>query len=689
MDDRRQNLTTLTRCMPGDIVVLCRSDHIKLCLSMGRGRLSVKRHPLDEAEGTIHMKNALIDKSNRNEVFESIVQQFGSITEHHHPPRARTTSSSHKKMWPLGLPTSVNAMLLCHMAETTIALEYDANCSIVSESDSFVVASFLARLETTVAGYKSVLRKSNHGNDFESLGCPQVQLTEARLLVLALLRCNREVIVDTTCKCIDLLVDFMGICTTWGIFKNNGVTKDDFALCELSGFIARFLVVTSTLVDLVQATRRDFQSSVEALCHVIRKTHYHPPEPEDQHARQRQVHSSDPHQTITDDDGQDEDDCFWYTREHSFMGLFGDWECPFIPVRRYHAPTSTSVDEDLPDAHTLPERTKKRCSRLLEQCLRLGFDVAPCDNCYLIYSAWNAAVRIRPLLITPDEWWKASMSKQIKPKDTLNEMSARALLLIRDRTLTVHCALHPETWNKFSSSSKWQSMLCKTFSRLRRRAVGNELEDAPEILQNSVSDAVQLLASLQESALFKGKQENDNERLSPVVFSALTSAIVHLEFLTSEHTTPTYDCIQAMMEEDASSAVSDGGGERHASSNRAGVATRVSKKRRKDSSASADRALGRLPRHGAFDMDDFHDNAGDEFDDHSDGGKAIELTSSFQNIEISSKVSSLQINCNSIPFQQTTMPIMQKKMKRILKLWLAYTNAACLFWAPPLSIQIG
>jgi len=450
---------------------------------MGRGPICSNL----DVESSRPSISPLLDKGNRLDILTFIASKFN------------TDASVHKSMWPLELPAAVSAMLLSHAAFYAGLQDKD-----LEPWNNFLIESFILRFEDVFTSYASLLTSASPTNDERG----QIfQLSDARLFTLALCVSTRDKIINSTTKLTDMLLDFVDLC------RFTDVSKNDSHICEVSGFVARLFLVLSTIVDLVQAKSRDFASCVQGLIKIIGNIDYHHPQAIDQ----RQT--------------EHEDDCSWYSREFSFLGLFADLECPSIPVRRYN--TSGHHEECVT---ALSDAYKHRFNELLEKLFCMGFQVAPSDNCYLLFLVWNAAARTRPVMVS--NWWDYSLVEYVNGPDpsSIIQMAAKTMIAVRDRTISIYCRLHSDALKHFSSI---QPLLCSSLTNSLKQGFLNE-SDA-NLLENSVADAVNLLENLSERC-----NESSIVNLPRSFFSALSSVLIHIEYLVSEHTVPREDCINVL-----------------------------------------------------------------------------------------------------------------------------------------------
>lgn len=71
----------------------------------------------------------------------------------------------------------------------------------------------------------------------------------------------------------------------------------------------------------------------------------------------------------------------WYHCERTFMGLWGDWECPAVP--------QINVAADPPNWALVTEKSLQNMRTSLELAFTIGFETARTDQCYLLFAAWN------------------------------------------------------------------------------------------------------------------------------------------------------------------------------------------------------------------------------------------------------------------------------------------------------------
>lgn len=478
------------------------SDHIKVCLVIGRGRASpTPPFQISEANQLSISKPCLINSSTRLDALKIIAKYLVKSNGY----GARIEPSTWR--WPLVMPLAFHAILLSNLASERLAGSVEE-----VDPERFLVNAFMHSLEDATSTEEAIGgSKTNREHVF--------LLWDARLFVLALIRLPREEFVEKTRRIILLFSKFVSSIHSSGFSRVSGF--DAFS-SAVAGFLSRILVVISTLFDLLQAPISYAVPIAMNLAKAASTAHYHVPEVED---FQKSYH---------------DEECSWYVREQCFMGLFMDWECPFVPCPLRNV-SSTGSDIELKPSEKLSVDDISCFHRLLDRSLAMGFCTAPADKCLLIYSSWNAGAKARPL--TVEGWWKGSPAEAIESYGEIDQC-ANTLFIIRDLLTSLYCSLNSPSLTHQpirQGRSLLREALWKSQQQYRGCYTKSTMEEASENLENHMTKSSQVI----ETQVQRLNLRMD-ERTPPIYFAVLDAAIVYLNFIIAQHSIPKEDCIESM-----------------------------------------------------------------------------------------------------------------------------------------------
>ena len=164
---------------------------------------------------------------------------------------------------------------------------------------------------------------------------------DARTLMLALDGLSFE----DKCLYFDLLVN-AALDAFKPIMKSKPKRESMLHNSEISGFIARVLVVCYSLINRIDSGKqleKNFFGNMG--CAQMRMPSF-----------------------VTRAD--------WYRQDRTFMGIFDAWE-------------SSSLPDNIISNNAVPKKSLSDFRSLLEVSFSMGFDAAPHDHCHLLFTAWN------------------------------------------------------------------------------------------------------------------------------------------------------------------------------------------------------------------------------------------------------------------------------------------------------------
>jgi len=300
--------------------ILLWNAHMIMCQVFGRGQLTyIENNGMDPI---------IWDSTKRMAVFQAITAVID------------LPSSEWKHKIKLSLPAAHHALLAANMS---CALSEDCK-----DPERHLVTCYINLIIYCFGNLKNIALK-DWGRSNSRIIEDEIPLSynDARTFMLAL----DGVSLEEKCRYFDQLVN-VAFDTLKSInkCKSKRKTKSLLQNSEVSGFIARFLVICYSLMNRVASgkeLRKKFFSNMGcAQIHMPSFVTY----------------------------------ANWYCRDRTFMGIFDAWESPSLPdgvISKTHSPLPVS-QKSLNDFHSL-----------LEMCFSMGFDAAPYDHCHLLFAAWN------------------------------------------------------------------------------------------------------------------------------------------------------------------------------------------------------------------------------------------------------------------------------------------------------------
>lgn len=229
---------------------------------------------------------------------------------------------------------------------------------------------------------------------------------DARLFILAVCRLPRKEQVKTLSRTVKMLDECLTEIGKVEKLRRAYVDQDG-----ISGFLARVIILISTMVDLVGGGK----SLSDRLFQQIGRAYYNFP---------ANFFLS------AEEDGDINDGYEWYNCENHFMSIFADCETPSLPVVDLSDLTSPLSSKDF-----------LSLSRIYEMALNLGFDSASKDHCHLAFASWNASGKLCGW--DPKKW----SSEQLSVNAFKKYGSAAKIMSIRDEICNIFTAVENDKNN--------------------------------------------------------------------------------------------------------------------------------------------------------------------------------------------------------------------------------------------------
>ena len=348
------------------------SAHMAMCQTLGRGKTTY--------DGSCLLNTPLLSNVDRKKMFKAI-------------------AAAHKTdcglEWPLSLPAGYHAYLISSLSSEPISSSsYDAELYIAKEAVRSLRHVLLNRHFLTKKEFKQDELFLDDDIPFSH--------RDARTFMLAVFRIP-------PIQQVKILEDLVRASLEAVMTIHNGEERRKFLENgEASGFVARVLVVCTSIIDIIShgpSLRETFFASAGPVT---------PPLP-----------------AFTNN-------AEWYRCDRCFMGLFDDWESPALP--ELTRPNSGAVS---PKEGTLGE-----LQVALETAFELGFGSANTDHCHLLFAAWNGLGRIHPKLRR-----SLSLSGSSFPSfQAGGTSSAKQILQMRDDICSIHNDINEGAGRSMSST---------------------------------------------------------------------------------------------------------------------------------------------------------------------------------------------------------------------------------------------
>ena len=397
--------------------------------------------------------------------------------------------------WALHIPT-------IHYAVVTANLTSDILPRTVIEAnpEQIMCEFFLKGISSYLSNPTKAMESFQKGNAQDNQVFHEfipLSLSNARLFTIAVCRLPEKEQVKTLSKIVSTLHSHL-------VQIENECELKNLFTCQnqLSGFLARMITFCSNCMIMVLGGR----NVLTAFCEEIGPNHYELPS----------FHSTSGDTSTSDGERYNDG----YKRESCFMGLWADWESPAIP----------SVDTNV-NLIPLSSADKLAFSNIVEISLRLGFESAHKDQCYLLYSAWNASSKL--CLMNQSKW-----TGPLTVKEFVEGNNAATCIRLRDDVCNIY--------SKFDREGKNMpdSFLSKTIEKSKTLSQGRgSVKAGIESLKIATSEGLKSLVFLKSSLL----SDDGAQAVQRDKFVTCETLVAYISVMISLHTTTTTEFNSSIM----------------------------------------------------------------------------------------------------------------------------------------------
>jgi hypothetical protein len=454
-------------------------------LTIGRGNAAFDPSVIrQEAKETSSFLGSTINKT-------AVFRAMGSIL----------SKDNWGEKWALHIPTIHHALVTANLTSDVLPRTVkEANPEkIICEFFTTGISSYLSNPAKALECFERGNGKENQISD-ESI---PLSLTNARLFTIALCRLPEKEQLKTLSTFVTSLHSHLVKIENESELRNLFTYQN-----QLSRFLARTITLCSNCINMVLGGK----NLLTALCEEIGPNHYELPSFSNNTADGNDM-----------SDGERYND--WYKRESCFMGLWADWESPAIPPIDTH--------ENIVPLSSSDELAFKN---IVEISLRLGFESANIDQCYLLFSAWNASSKL--CLMNQSKW-----AGPLTAKEFVEGSNASACILLRDDVCNIHSQFDRE------GKTMPDSFLSKTIEKSKTLSQGRgSLKAGIESLKIGISEGLKSLAFFKSSLLSEGVQQA--AQIEKVV--TCETLVAYISVMISLHTTTTTEFNSAIIHRDKS-----------------------------------------------------------------------------------------------------------------------------------------
>jgi len=431
-----------------------RTAHIDLCLTIGRGHATFKEN----------LNNSILSDSTLR---SNIVKEVSSFCLN-----SEQDAESQTTGWPLSLSSPHHALILSNLTCQPIPDNSDE-----AAAEYFICNGFAESIKTFLSTCDS---KGLHRSIEEDI---PLSHRDSRLFVIAVGRMPKK---EQLKFLSEFLKDTKNILAQERNIIMNIISKN----CEMSGFLGRLVTVISILIDVVIVGK----PLMNNFSRLAGPTNYSLPR------------LSESFKLIDADDTLPED-CNWYTRERCFLGLSLDWESPNVPL----------VTDPI-EAEYVNPRDLKNALTIIMLTMEAGFHSAKFDHCHLLYSSWNASIKVNAW--DQESVWEGpviGLEKKI-------EDEAKFLMLLREDLCGMHRLLNKQDTHRKGTILSWI---------LTQKAKESNINiSTRDVLKNGLTNALSLLSSEVSDFSLQSKSQVP----SVPKLAVLESLAIYICFLISNHT---------------------------------------------------------------------------------------------------------------------------------------------------------
>ena len=426
------------------LTLFCRTSHIDLCLTIGRGQAIYKAD---------RNQSILNDTGLRLKVYEAIAT-FSSQSEHE--------NITPTPKWPLCLCSSHHALVLSNLTSEAIPANSSEASPEIFISNS-IMASILSAFQIFLSKQDDLPfifreRNENHESKIADEDIP-LSYRDSLLFITVVGRLptkNRKQFVSN-------FIDELYSIVQDGNIEIGKIASLNY---EVSSFLARVITIISCLIDIVGIG----MPLIAKYNKVAGPTNYSPP------SLPGIVKSAEAEENI-------HDDCNWYVRERCFLGLTLDWESPSVPMEK---------------EPQITERMSSDCISKAMKIVSIAFDIgflsAKNDHCHLLYASWNAAIKVNAW--DPKTVWRGPITGKICD----NASDAESILSLREDMCGIHRLL-----NKSISNDHVGTVL---HWLLTSKEQNKDIENSHEIiLKDGLMNAVSMLKLVAKKASLHSKSK--------------------------------------------------------------------------------------------------------------------------------------------------------------------------------------